>query len=144
MSMTPRQRWTAGPTVEATLEDRARIRAAVLDYFGAWFEGDGRAMRQVLHPALAKYSVGTDPGRSGNLTVISYDELVRATERGAGRPRAGAVEVSVLGISGTIACAEARSDAYVELVLLLRTADGWRIVSTAWRWADGAGPRAPG
>ncbi len=59
-------------------------------------------------------------------------------------PRQGWTAGPTVGISGTIACAEARSDAYVELVLLLRTADGWRIVSTAWRWADGAGPRAPG
>lgn len=36
-----------------------------------------------------------------------------------------------------------RAEAYVEFVLLVRDGDTWRIVSTAWRWADGAGPRAP-
>jgi hypothetical protein len=138
-----RQRWTAGPTTEAGLDDRAAIRAALTDYCRGWFEADPDAMRRAIHPSLAKFSVDAAPGAPPDLDVLDFETLVGATAAGTGIGRAQArpVEISILGISGSIACAEVRMEAYVEFALLLRAAEGWRIVSTAWRWADGAGPR---
>jgi Putative lumazine-binding len=146
MTTTLPQAWTAGPTVEAGPGDRAAIRAAMVDYCRGWFEADPAAMRRALDPRLAKFSVGADPARSAEADVITFDEMIDATTRGNGVARAGdgSIDISILGVSGSIACAELRVESYVEFVLLLRVADGWRIVSTAWRWGDGAGPRAPG
>ena len=140
------QAWATEPTVEAALDERDAIRGALHAYFRGWFEADPRRMRTVLHPRLAKFAVDADTARSAGVVVLGYDEMVEATANGNGVDRAGTgrVDISILGVSGPIASAEARCDAYVEFVLLVREGPDWRIVSSAWRWADGAGPRASG
>lgn len=141
-----RQAWEAGPTIETRLEERAAIRAALDGYGRGWFEADAELIDRVLHPLLAKFSVDADAQRSEGVVVLGRDQMVEAAARGAGVDRAGSgwIDVSILGASGSIACAEVRMEAYVEFALLVRDRGTWRIVSTAWRWADGAGPRAPG
>lgn len=146
MGATIHEAWTVPPTVEASLDDRAAIRAAVTDYCAGWFQADPGRMARALHPALAKFAVGMDPDRSSSVEVITFDAMIDATARGRGVARVGdgRIDVSILGGSGSIACAEMRADSYVEYILLLRVAEGWRIVSTAWRFADGVGPRVDG
>ena len=146
MTTTIRQAWTTAPTIEASLDDREAIRRAIDDYLQGWFDADPERMAGAIHPRLAKFAVAVDRDRSAELDVSTFDEMVELTARGAGVARAGdgRFDVSILGVSGTIACAELRSRPYVEYLLLLRAAEGWRIVSTVWRWADGVGPRADG
>jgi hypothetical protein len=137
--------WTNGPTPPATAEDVAAVRATVLDYFEGWFDGDAVRMDRALHPGLAKHSIGQDRARSGVLDVTTRDEMVQATAEGRGRLRdvpGRAIRIEVAGVSGDIASAVVHSAVYVEYALLARTADGWRITSTLWHWADGQGPRA--
>jgi hypothetical protein len=141
---TMRQAWTAGPTIEASADDRAAIRSAAVDYCRGWFEADPDAMQRAIHPALAKFSVDAGPGAPPRVDVLGFEAMVEATAAGHGVARAGSgrIEISILGVSGSIACVDLRVDAYVEFLLLVRAEEGWRIVSSAWRWSDGAGPRA--
>jgi hypothetical protein len=144
--MAPDLAWTADPVDESNRsEDDAAIRACLLDYFEGWFDGDPERMDRALHPALAKLALGQDKERSDTVNVTTRDEMVEATRQGIGRQRDvpdRAIEVKVLGVSGEIACAAVHSAVYIEYALLARTTEGWRIMSTLWRWATGNGPRA--
>jgi putative lumazine-binding protein len=138
--------WRA-EAVDETLgaDDAAAIRACLLDYFEGWFDGDAGRMDRALHPGLAKHALGQDPARSDSLDVTTKDEMVEATSQGRGRQRDlpdRAIRVDILAVAGDIASAMVHSAVYVEYALLARTADGWRITSTLWRWAVGHGPRA--
>ena len=119
------------------------VRAAVLDYFEGWFEGDPERMRRALHPALSKRSYGEDRARTPALSSLTADQMVAWTMRGEGRtddPAERATTIEIVDVSRTIACATVRSGEYVEYVHLASTADGWRIVNTLWRHADGRHP----
>jgi len=144
--MTIETAWRAETTDETIRpEDAAAIRVCLLDYFEGWFDGDATRMDRALHAGLAKHAFNQDAARSGRLDVIAKDEMVEATARGVGRNRDvpdRAIRIDVTGVSGDIASATAHTAVYVEYVLLARTADGWRITSVLWRWADGNGPRA--
>jgi putative lumazine-binding protein len=138
--------WTAEATDETiSSADSAAIRACILDYFEGWFDGDPIRMDRALHPGLAKHAIGQDRDRSEALDVTTKDEMVEATRQGRGRARDlpdRAIRIEIASVSGDIASAVVHSAVYVEYALLARTADGWRITSTLWRWADGHGPRA--
>jgi hypothetical protein len=43
------------------------------------------------------------------------------------------IEIEVHDVSESIASAAVRSALYVDLLQLLKTRDGWRIVNVAWR-----------
>ena len=135
--------WRAGPTAEPTDADRAAVRATVLDYFEGWFDADAERMSRALHPALAKRSRGQDSERTEALASLTADQMIAWTAAGFGRTRAGddrRIEVRIDEISGPIASVTVHSESYVEFVHLVQTPDGWRIVNTLWRWADGHGP----
>ena len=138
--------WTA-PPLDETIDpsDDAAIRACILDYFEGWFDGDERRMDRALHPGLAKHSL--DQGRTGSngLDLTTKDEMMEATKRGVGRTRdvpERNIRIEIAAISGNIASGIVHSAVYVEFVLLGRTAEGWRITGTLWRWTTGYGPRA--
>jgi hypothetical protein len=125
-------------------EDAAAIRACILDYFEGWFDGDPRRMDRALHPGLAKHAIGQDLDRTDLLDVMTRDKMVEMTARGIGRQRDvpdRAIRIDIAAVSGDIASVVVHSAVYVEFVLLARLADGWRITSALWRWADGRGPR---
>ena len=138
--------WTAGAVDETVRPaDAVAIWACLLDYFEGWFDGDATRMDRALHPGLAKHALGQDATRSGVLDVTTKDEMVEATRQGRGRQRDvpdRAIQIEIASLSGDIASVVVHSAVYVEYALLARTADGWRITSTLWRWADGSGPRA--
>ena len=144
--MTIEMAWTADAVDETVRpEDDAAITACLLDYFEGWFDGDAVRMDRALHQGLAKHAIGQDSARSDTLDVTTKAEMVDATRRGRGRLRDvpdRAIRIEVASVSGDIASAVVHSAVYVEYALLARTADGWRITSTLWRWADGQGPRA--
>jgi hypothetical protein len=145
MSQTLTEAWVAAPTTAATQDDLDAIRAAVLDYFEGWFDGDPVRVERALHPGLAKHSVDQGPTRNDGLDVTTKDEMVEATRRGAGRARDlpdRAIRIDIAGVSGDIASVIVHSAVYVEFVLLARTGEGWRITGTLWQWAAGHGPRA--
>jgi hypothetical protein len=141
--MTLTEAWTAGPTAEPSEADRADIRAAVLDYFDGWFEADADRMRRALHPSLAKRSRGQDPNRTPAVASLTAEQMVAWTAAGFGRSRGGPdrhVDVRIDDIAGSIASVAVRSADYIEYVHLVRVEEGWKIVNTLWRYADGHGP----
>ncbi len=126
-------------------EDEAAIRACLLDYFEGWFDGDPVRMDRALHPLLAKHAFRVDKTRSDTPDVTTRDEMIELTRQAVGRQRDvpdRAIRIEVLAVSGDIASAMVHSAVYVELALLARTREGWRITATLWHWAAGNGPRA--
>ena len=135
--------WVAAPTPAATPDDLASVRATVLDYFEGWFDGDTERMRRALHPGLAKRSLAQDAARTEAVASLTAEQMVAWTAAGHGRTRGGPgrdVEIDVVDVSAMIASVVARSESYVEYIHLVATPDGWRIVNTLWRYADGHGP----
>ena len=144
--MTIEMAWTA-EAIDETIrpDDAVAIRSCILDYFEGWFDGDADRMDRALHPTLAKHALGQGPDRAETLDVTTKDEMVNLTRQGAGRRRDTpdrAIRIDVASVSGDIASVIVHSAVYVEYALLARTSDGWRIMSTLWRWATGHGPRA--
>ena len=135
--------WRAEPSPAPTDADRAAVTAAVFDYFEGWFDADPERMRRALHPELAKRAFAQDRERTPALDTTTAQEMVDATAAGAGRARAGdrIIDVRIEDISAGIASVSARSEHYVEYVHLVATHDGWKIVNSLWRFADGHGPR---
>jgi hypothetical protein len=146
MAMAIETAWRADAVDEAIRpDDAAAIERCLLDYFDGWFDGDDVRMDRALHDGLAKHSLAQDANRSDRLDVTTKDEMIEATRRGLGRRRDvpdRAVRIQIASISGDIASVVVHSAVYVEYALLARTADGWRITSTLWHWAEGHGPRA--
>lgn len=143
MTDTLTEAWITPPTPEATTDDLAAIRGAVLDYFEGWFDADPERMRRALHPALAKRSLCQDVDRTPAVSSLTAEQMVAWTAAGHGRARGRAeraVEIQFVDVSGTIATVVVRSEDYVEYLHLVATPEGWRIVNALWRWADGHGP----
>ena len=138
--------WTAAHIDETIgADDAAAIRRCLLDYFEGWFDGDPERMDRALHPRLAKHSFDQGPSRANGLDLTTKAEMVEATGRGVGRARdvpEREIRIDIAAVSGNMASAIVHSAVYVEFVLLARTADGWQITGTLWRWATGHGPRA--
>jgi len=121
------------------------VRATVLDYFEGWYDADVERMRRALHPQLAKRSLGQDVKRRPFLATTTVEQMIWFTAQGEGRrsdPERRRLEIEVVEISGIVATAIVHSYDYVEYLHLLETPDGWRIVNTLWRYADGRGPAA--
>lgn len=135
--------WRAEPTPPVTDADRAAVTAAVLDYFEGWFDADPTRMRRALHPRLAKRAFAQDAARTPELDETTADEMIEAAGAGLGRARAGdgRIDIRIDDIDGAMAAVTARSEHYDEYIHLVATPDGWKIVNTLWRWADGHGPR---
>jgi hypothetical protein len=109
------------------------IVAVAFDYFEGWFEGDVERMERALHPELVKRR---PDGEGFDETTAA--EMVDATRHGVGRTRDVAdrrIEVDVVDVHGDIANAVVRSAVYHEYLQLARTAAGWKIVNTLWRWS---------
>jgi Putative lumazine-binding len=116
--------------------DEDAVRAAALDYFEGWFEGDVVRMDRALHGRLSKASLA-DQG--DGLDRLTKDDMVEATSRGVGRVRKAAVgdpriEVEVVDVYGSIASVLVRSALYHEYLHLVRTSEGWRIANALWQW----------
>jgi Putative lumazine-binding len=129
-------RMTAMPTGPTT--DEVAVVQAALDYFEGWFDGDAARMERVLHPELAKRSIGQLSSDSERLETITRQQMLEFTASGEGRrrdPGDRRIEVDVEHMSGTIANVTVRSAVYVEYLQLVRTQDGWRIVNALWRYA---------
>jgi hypothetical protein len=132
-------------TADAMMSAESGVRATVLDYFEGWYDADVERMRRALHPQLAKRSLGQDVKRRPFLATTTVEQMIWFTQQGEGRtsdPAERELSVEVVEVSAGIATAIVHSYDYVEYLHLLDTPDGWRIVNTLWRYADGRGPAA--
>ena len=135
--------WVAPAAAAPTAADVAAIEACVRDYYESWYTGDGDRMARALHPALAKRSFGQDRDRIPIVDETTADEMIQYAAAGAGRVRAGAkLDIRIAEVGNGIASVNVFAEHYVDLLHLIETPDGWRIINALWRWADGHGPRA--
>ena len=120
---------------EATPNDAAGIAATVADYYLGWYDADAQRMERALHPDLAKRGWLSDLGGSLELRFATFDSMVGAAAEGAGRrddPDERRYELRDLTIHRDVASVNVFAVPYVDLLHLVRTADGWRIVNALW------------
>jgi hypothetical protein len=92
-------------------------------------------MERALHPELAKRSLKHDASGAERVRTLTAREMIDMTASGVGRDEDvddRGIEVEVHVVSEGIASATVRSALYVDLLQLMNTRDGWRIVNVAW------------
>ena len=68
--------------------------------------------------------------------------MIDAAAAGRGRSAAGTkLDIQVAEVGGGIASVNVFADHYVDLLHMIETPDGWRIINALWRYTDGHGPR---
>ena len=135
--------WVAPVSSPPSPADVAAIERCVQDYYEGWYSADGERMARAVHPALAKRAFAQDRERTPAIDETTADEMIDGAAAGAGRARAGTkLDIRVAEVGGGIASVNCFADHYVDLLHLIETPDGWRIINALWRWADGHGPRA--
>jgi len=100
------------------------VRAAVLDHVESWFDGDAARLEGVLHPSYTA------------LEQLTAEDLIEATASGTGRgedSRDRRISVDISYLNGNQARAICLSHRYVEMLELVRTSEGWKILSGTWR-----------
>jgi hypothetical protein len=93
-------------------------------------------MERALHPKLAKRSLEQDASRTEGVRTLTAQEMIDMTASGVGQREDvddRRIEIDVHDVSEGIASATVRCALYVDLLQLLRTRDGWRIINVAWR-----------
>ncbi|MGB8315752.1 MAG: nuclear transport factor 2 family protein [Aestuariivirga sp.] len=116
------------------------ITATVLDYFEGWFDGDAARMARAVHPNLVKRGVRATAAGAQLSDPSTAAQMITWTRDGEGkaeRPADLAIMVRVDDVHGEIATATVTSAVYIEYVQLVRTAEGWRIVSALYMRRDG-------
>ena len=115
--------------------DHAAIRLVALDYVEGWFDADAGRMSRALHPDLVKRCRGIEGDDPDALETLSAADMIEATAAGSGRREDAAdrrIEITIkyahAGTAG-VTCACHR---YVDLLHLIRMADGWKIVNAIW------------
>ena len=122
--------------MEGTSGDEAAVARAARDYIEGWFDGDPARMERALHPELAKRSLEQDSSGAESVRTLTAREMIDMTASGEGQREDvddRRIEVEVHDVSEGIASATVRSALYVDLLQLLKTREGWRIVNVAWR-----------
>jgi hypothetical protein len=93
-------------------------------------------MERALHPELVKRSLEQDTSGAENVRTITAREMIDMTASGKGQSEDvddRRIEIEVHDASESIASATVRCALYIDLLQLLRTRDGWKIVNVAWR-----------
>ena len=93
-------------------------------------------MERALHPELAKRSLEQDAWGAESIRTLTAQEMIEMTASGEGTAEDvddRRIEVEVHDVSENIASATVRCALYVDLLQLVKTHDGWRIVNVAWR-----------
>ena len=106
------------------MTEQDSVRAAVLDHVESWFDGDAARLESVLHPS---YSA---------LEQLTAPDLIELTAKGMGRDEDAVdrqISIQISYLSGDTARAICLSHRYVEVLELVRTPEGWKILSGTWR-----------
>lgn len=124
--------------------DRDAILATVQGYFDALYEGSVERFRSVFHPQAQLFSA-----EGGVTEAMDFDAyMTRVAGRPAPASRGDARYDEVVALtqpSPTTAHVRVRDallpNRFVDELLLVKYADGWRIVSKSWAY-DPSFPRA--
>jgi Putative lumazine-binding len=120
----------------ATSDDEAAVERATRDHIEGWFDGDRARMERAPHAELAKRSLEQDASGAEGVRTLTARAMIDMTASGVGRSDDvddRRIEIEVHDVSDGIASATVRCALYVDLLQLLKTRDGWRIVNVAWR-----------
>ena len=143
---------TASVSVARAQDERAAVLATVQKVFDGMRTKDTALMRSAFMPGARLFGMRTRQNGQvvlQNLTEQQFAEFVAGDQRGAWTERAFEPEVR---IEGTLATVWARYDFHfgstfshcgVDAVQLLRTADGWKIVSLADTFQREGCPQRP-
>jgi hypothetical protein len=133
----------APATTSPTAAERAALEACVRDYYESWYTGDRERMARALHPALAKRSFGQERPGTPMVEDINAQQMIDGAAAGDGIADAGPkLDIHIAEVGGGIASVNVFADHYVDLLHMIETPDGWRIINALWRYTDGHGPRA--
>jgi hypothetical protein len=107
--------------------ENEEIAQTARDYYEAWYDGDTARMDRVLHPELAKRSLGAG--------ITTKERMLELTAAGAGAEDGAdrTLEIDVEDVHGDIASVTVRAAVYHEYLQLVRTSDGWRIAHALWQ-----------
>ena len=101
------------PVTPELTNDEAAVVACTLDYFNGWLDGDSHKMDRVLHPALAKRSLGQVDADSDELRTVTKDQMVAWTAEGEGKEADPGgqrdINVEVIDLYGNMASVVVRS-----------------------------------
>ncbi len=123
------------------MDDRQQILATVQGYFDALYDGSVEGFRNVFHPQAQLFSA--EGGNRDALDLDSYMARVANRPAPASRrdPRHDEV-VSVSVASPSTAHVRVRDallpNRYVDELLLVKFAEGWKIVCKAWAFDSAA------
>jgi hypothetical protein len=104
--------------------DEEAVRAVVLDHLESWFEGDAARMERALH---RKYSA---------LEQLTAQDMIEATARGQGRDEDAEdreISIEISDLNGDGARVTCLSHRYVEVLQLVRTPEGWKVLNGIWQ-----------
>ncbi|MBN8939865.1 MAG: nuclear transport factor 2 family protein [Rhizobiales bacterium] len=123
------------------MDDRTAVLATVQGYFDALYDGSVDGFRAVFHPQAQLFS--SEGGNEAALDMESYMTRVanRAAPASRNDPRHDEV-VSLTIASPTTAHVRVRDallpNRFVDELLLVKFAGGWKIVSKAWAYDTAA------
>jgi ketosteroid isomerase-like protein len=120
--------------MSGTFPDSELIEQTALDYFQGWFDGDVERMDRALHKNLVKRWPGSDEG--AELTPVTKERMLELTAQHEGKDDVGdgRLEVNIVDVHEDIANLVVRGGVYREYIQMVRTAEGWKIANTLWRF----------
>lgn len=135
--------WLAPASGPPSAADVSATERCVRDVYEGWFTGDAERMAGAVHPALAKRAFAHDPDPTPTVDETTAEEMIAGVAAGMGRARAGErLEIHIAEVGGGIASVNAFADHHVDLLHLIETPHGGRIINVLWRCADDHGVRA--
>jgi hypothetical protein len=115
--------------------DEDAVRAVVLDHIEGWFDGDAPRVGRALHPEYRA------------MEKLTAQDMIEATANGQGRDedaedRQISIEISYL--KGNTARATCVSHRYLEVLQLIRTPEGWKVLNGICQARDNYALLLPG
>jgi len=109
--------------------DKAAIRAAILDYIEGYYLSDAARMERSLHPRYLKYTITRSNGKL-NIANKRAAEMVREVRN---KKEVTAMsdrkkDIAILDIAGDVACAKLVATHWTDYMTLLKQDGRWRIL----------------
>jgi hypothetical protein len=110
--------------------DRDAIRAVALDHVESWFDADVARLKRILHPSY-----------SAREQFTAHD-LIEATANGAGRDEDAVdrqISIEIASVDGETARVVCLSHRYAEVLQMVRTPEGWKVLNGIWQSRESVG-----